>query len=443
MVAMLGCGHANAWHQYLPAAALLGTLAFSSHLLAEPAGDSRAYKLAPGDQIAVTVFNQPELSGDVLIDGAGNIVVPLLEPLQVKNLTILECQTLIRDRLAQGILRQPSVSVRIIELRPLYVLGDVRTPGAYPFRYGSTVQSAVAVAGGFGLSEPLQSAAVSDFLLADERVRQLSSQKQALLIRLSRLEAQRDGLIAFSPPAHTGPKDGTDIAGMVENEKETFDTLAVLQRGRLDLLRSQKPRLQNEIDALNEQIGTETKQLGVVRQQVDRYDRLLKQGLGTQSADLQFRVIEANQESSLWRLKAGISRLQMDAGELDLKIDEAEASFKRQIATDLREVRDRLGELEVTLPAAREIRDVKLQYAGSLVGIGIARSINVTRIQNGETAVFEATETTPLEPGDIVDVRKLLPWRAAQEGTSAGPSDRQPYQTRTAIPASPLETAAR
>ena len=132
---------------------------------------------------------------------AGAITIPLTDPIEVKNLTLLECQQRIGDRLADGILRKPSVSVRIAELRPLYVLGDVRLPGAYPFRYGSTVQSAVALAGGFGPGELLRNTAVSEFLLAEERVRQLTLQKRTLLVRKARLEAQRDGQDTFSPPA--------------------------------------------------------------------------------------------------------------------------------------------------------------------------------------------------------------------------------------------------
>jgi polysaccharide biosynthesis/export protein len=190
-----------------------------------------------------------------------------------------------------------------------------------------------------------------------------------------------------------------------------FDTQAALLRGQLDLLRSQKPRLQKEIEALQEQITTETRQLQLIREQIERYDRLVKQGLGTQNAKFQFTVIEANQESSIWRLKAGISRLQMDAGELDLKIEEAEASLKKQAVIELREVRDRLSELEVSLPAARELRDVKLQYIGGFANVGLPHTISITRVESGQQVVIEANEYTTLVPGDIVDVKRLIPSR--------------------------------
>jgi len=434
---------ASALHQCVRAAALLGAIAFSFPMRADSPGDSRAYKLAPGDRITVTVFGQAELSGDILVDGAGNIALPFLDPIEVRDLTVLECQKLVRDRLADGILQQPSVSVRISELRPVYVLGDVRTPGAYPFRYGSTVQSAVTVAGGFGLPEVVQGAAVSEFLLADERMRQLTVQRQTLLVRRARLEAQRDGTKTFSPPAQSETMEGNDIASAVANETDVFDAQAAILQNQLDLLRAQKPRIQNEIQALNAQIATTKKQLELVKQHADQYSRLVKQGLGLANAELQFRLTEASHESELWRLTAQVSRLQMDIGELDLKSHDAAAAFKRQVVTELREVRDRLGELDVTLPASREIRDVKLQYASGLVRVDVKRSISVTRVRNGEAMVFEAIETTPLEPGDTVDVRKLLPRQAPRESVSAGQPSLQLYQKGAAKAPRPLDMVAR
>src|SRR6201997_3430532 len=82
---------------------------------ATPLSAEEAYRLAPGDRITVTVFGQPELSGDVLIDDAGTISIPLTDPIEVKDLTLPECQKRIGDRLADGILRKPAVSVRIAE----------------------------------------------------------------------------------------------------------------------------------------------------------------------------------------------------------------------------------------------------------------------------------------------------------------------------------------
>jgi len=443
MAAMFGRGQASVLRQFVRASVLLGALVFSVPVSAEAAGDSGAYRLAPGDRIAVTVFGQADLSGDILIDGAGNILLPFIGPIEVKGLTVQECQERIHDQLANGILNQPSLSVRISELRPLYVLGDVRVPGVYPFRYGSTIKSVVAAAGGFGLAEPLQGATISDFLLADERVRQLSLQKQSLLVRRARIEAQRDGMNAFSPPAARDPAEEVDRAEAVAIEKETFDSQRAMLQNQLDLLRSQKPRIQSEIESLNALITTNKQQLEYVKVHTEQYSKLMRQGLGLASAELQFKLTEANYENEIWKLTAQVSRLQMDAGDLDLKIHETEASFKKQILAEFRDVRERLRELDVTLPSAREVRAAKLQQAGRFAVAEADRSISVTRTHDGEVTVFQATETTSLDPGDVIDVKRLLPRQMQDQSASAGRSEFPPNQMRAAGPQEPVASVSR
>jgi polysaccharide export outer membrane protein len=136
------------------------------------------------------------------------------------------------------------------------------------------------------------------------------------------------------------------------------------------------------------------------------------------------KLQEANEETNLWSLAAHLSRLQMDIGELDIKIEEAETAFRKQTLAELQNVHQRLAELTVTLPSAREIRDFKQQQAEKAAGIETARSINITRTRHGQVIVFEASETTLLEPGDVVDIRedlrKALPGRSVRLPASAG-----------------------
>jgi len=127
----------------------------------------------------------------------------------------------------------------------------------------------------------------------------------------------------------------------------------------------------------------------------------------------------------------------MDIGELDLKIHEADAAFKRQLVAELREVAERLRDLDVTVPSAREIRELKFRQAGSLPDGDPARAISVTRIQNGRANVLAATDSTALEPGDIVEVRQLIPRQFLQAEPAAE------ARTGAVVPESPLGSIAR
>jgi len=113
------------------------------------AGALSQYRLDSGDQLRVTVFGQENLSGTFRVDDAGAIAMPLLPPLGVRGLTTAQTKTTIEQALSQTLLRNPNVSVEVSTFRPFFILGQVNSPGQYPFVSGMTVETAVAIAGGY------------------------------------------------------------------------------------------------------------------------------------------------------------------------------------------------------------------------------------------------------------------------------------------------------
>ena len=192
---------------------------------AEAASSVAPYRFAPGDRVTITVFGQTDLSGDFLVDGDGHVSMPMVGSISIDGLTAQDTEREIAKRLSDGYLRQPSVSVRIGELRPIYVVGDVKLPGSYPYRYGASVLSAVAMAGGIGVVQQLQlrETVIAEFLAADERVRVLESTRRALLVRQARLAAERDGARTFEAPEAIEHKSDAQITTVVASEREILD----------------------------------------------------------------------------------------------------------------------------------------------------------------------------------------------------------------------------
>ena len=153
----------------------------------------KAYRITAGDKIGVTVFGQPDLSGESTVDQSGNIRLPMIGDIYAVNLTLTELERSIAHALAPGYVRNPTVSIRIAEFSPIYVLGMVRTPGLYPYREGLSVLGAIARAGGIGASEIQQSGMLGALLQADERVRLLEISRVALLAKRARLIALQNG----------------------------------------------------------------------------------------------------------------------------------------------------------------------------------------------------------------------------------------------------------
>lgn len=107
------------------------------------------YQLGSGDQLRVTVFGEPDLSGEFQVDGTGQVSLPLIGNISVTGMTVQQFQATVEERLRAGYLNQPRVSAEVINYRPFYILGEVNRPGEYPYTSGLTVMNAVATAEGF------------------------------------------------------------------------------------------------------------------------------------------------------------------------------------------------------------------------------------------------------------------------------------------------------
>jgi polysaccharide biosynthesis/export protein VpsN len=114
------------------------------------AGDAaRGYRLGTGDRIAVAVFGEPDLAVDAKVGDSGRIAYPFIGELRVAGRTPAEVEQALAEALRGDWLVDPKVSVSIVEYRPFFINGQVRTPGGYPYQPGMTVRKAVSTAGGF------------------------------------------------------------------------------------------------------------------------------------------------------------------------------------------------------------------------------------------------------------------------------------------------------
>lgn len=108
------------------------------------------YTLDSGDKLRVMVYGQDGLTTSYAVDAAGNITLPLIGAVPARGRTTATLSTAIADRLRQGYLREPHVAVEVEAYRPFFILGEVTYPGQYPYVANMTVETAVAIAGGFG-----------------------------------------------------------------------------------------------------------------------------------------------------------------------------------------------------------------------------------------------------------------------------------------------------
>jgi polysaccharide export outer membrane protein len=133
-------------------AMLLGSAGLGSSVPAVAAIESPArsvYQLGPGDKLHITVYNEPTLTGDYSVSSAGAVSFPLIGDIPALGVPIEELQSRLKQKLADGYVNDPRVSVEVLNYRPYYILGEVMKPGEYPYSVGLDLVQAVATAGGY------------------------------------------------------------------------------------------------------------------------------------------------------------------------------------------------------------------------------------------------------------------------------------------------------
>lgn len=107
------------------------------------------YTLDSGDRLRIVVFGQQGLTSTYLVDAGGNIAMPLIGSVPARGKTPQQLGQEITAKLRNGFMRDPNVSAEIVAYRPFFILGEVTTPGQYPYVAHMTVETAVAIAGGY------------------------------------------------------------------------------------------------------------------------------------------------------------------------------------------------------------------------------------------------------------------------------------------------------
>lgn len=114
-------------------------------LLATRGQEPAPQGLRPGDQIRISVWKAPELSGDFTISSDGTILHPLYREVQVTGLTMPAVEERIRTFLQRY---QTTPQFVVQGLVKIVVGGEVRAPNVYSVPPETTVAQAIATAGG-------------------------------------------------------------------------------------------------------------------------------------------------------------------------------------------------------------------------------------------------------------------------------------------------------
>ncbi|OFW87085.1 MAG: hypothetical protein A3J37_03470 [Alphaproteobacteria bacterium RIFCSPHIGHO2_12_FULL_45_9] len=109
-----------------------------------------AHLINPGTTIGLSVYGEDTMTGEFVVDHNGDLTLPMLGEIPAQGLTKLQLRNLIKSELkATNYISNPVVSLNILAPRPVYILGEVKNPGEYPYKPNMDIFEAISMAGGY------------------------------------------------------------------------------------------------------------------------------------------------------------------------------------------------------------------------------------------------------------------------------------------------------
>jgi protein involved in polysaccharide export with SLBB domain len=366
------------------------------------AAQTTTYRLQPGDTLQVWIAQEPELTREVVIAPDGWLSFPLAGHIQSAGLSVSQLEAQLLERLKTYFNDRPNLTIM---LRPngqnpqlIYVLGEVGTPGEYPYRANMTVLHGVSVAGGV-YRAALLAADQDRSVVVRREVEHSQKRLQELRARIIRLEAEMRG------------EKSIGTAEALAADPALAQEQSLLNARMEALAMEEKAQAQaNELSernslAMQEQADTMTKRLELAKRRLQSISGLVAKGVTEGSQQMVQEGTIAELEGQISRMTSEIAvaeRLKM--AEL-ARYDSTRQAQRTQLLVELNAARREQEDAAARLADSTRIMTIYGESAASsqqrerqVLGYHIVRTTN------GETREFVATEMTPLLPGDLLRV---------------------------------------
>ncbi len=376
------------------------------------------YRLGTADKLRIrvaewqpadgTIRNWDVINGDYSVGPSGTLSLPFIGQLDVAGKTPGE----VGDAIGAGLqskfaLRNlPSASVEVAQFRPVFLTGDVQTPGEYPYAPNMTVLKAVSLAGGLRRSDAGQRFA-RDFINARGDAAVYDDQRGRLLARQARLlaEVSGDQQIKKTPEM----EKVINIDALLESESALMKSRTERYTLQLKALKDLRELLDSEVESLRKKAESQQRQLQLANEDREKVNRLNEQGLALAQRRISAEERAAEVEATLLDIDTNALRAKQDINkaiqdEINLRND-----WEAQRSKELQDTQAELQKLNLQLSTSRELMSEALAQSAEALrfdpsGKSASISYVVVREDNGQSKEIKVDETTALQPGDVIKV---------------------------------------
>lgn len=388
---------------------LLLTIAFSS-MVAQRV-HAAEYRLTPGDVLTFDFLDDAELPVTTTISGDGEAQFPLIGALDVTGLTVPEAiAKLGREYRRREILVNPKLSLIISTFRPIFVLGEVRNPGSFPFYDGLTVEQAIGLAGG----PQVVAANASDRIIARARLRGEIEAANAQIVHeavyAARLAAQLKNrptvdLNDVPEVAREYVKD-VPLEGVIEVEEKILKADLAASKSQAQILSEGIVQSENGIEILNELVLQQREIVKNSEADLERIGTLRKRELNTETELSRAKNNASSEKAQLLQIFATLARSRQELSGLKLQLAKLDADREKDILTQLQEREITIKRL---ISEKRSAEEQILLMAAVAADEANKSQVSYTyevrrKTAGGKPSSIQASTLTDLLPGDVVVV---------------------------------------
>lgn len=399
-------------HVFFRATFVIGALAFLCGAVSPALADGGPF--APQTKIRLTIVQWIQskgqyerwdaLGGEYTVSDEGAVFLPFLGSLSVGNRDGASLTDEIGKRLQEkiGLVQPPAVTIEILEYPPIYVVGDVTTPGEYKFRPGLTVLQSLAMSGGPLRGKSQQQ--TQSIRLASE-LREIDHSIVRSAAKLSRLEAEMDGAkeITFDQPPGI---DQRYTAGIDSEERVIFQARANALDRQSKALTELRDLLNTEIATLAEKLSGADDNIKSVEEQLSSVKSLVEKGLALSSRQLDLERLLTTYRSDRLDLVTAIMRGRQAISETTRNLEGLSDTRRSEVASEAQSERANLDQLKMKREMTQKLLIDDLATGGSSRNPReeLPLAFTVSRRSGGQINQFQASETTALAPGDVVRI---------------------------------------
>ena len=189
----------------------------------------------------------------------------------------------------------------------------------------------------------------------------------------ARLVAEREGLASIAFPDELVDAAGDpEVIEILQGQTQLFETRRTSREGQIAILQQRTAQYEEQIAGIAAQRRSSQEQIALINDELEGVRELYEKGLAKKTRLLELERAAAELNGEIGQLSAEISRTKQSIGEAELRIIDLDNEFRTEVSNELREVQERLAELEEQLGAQKDVverLEIRAPQAGIIQGL--------------------------------------------------------------------------